>query len=950
MQTTYNVRRAPSVLALSFLLYTTGASADPPGPSPSATLGGASGDGHPLAEVVITGSNVRGADISSVAPVQVLDQAAIAASGAQQLSDMLSYIPSNTGTSLENEGGSLAGTAQFSLRGLGYSSTLTLLNGRRAGVSPLSDKSGADFLDINQYPVAMIERVDVLKDGASAIYGSEAVAGVVNIITRRGFEGLELSADYAHSTNNGYSLNLASGKNFDRGSFNFYASYYHQSADERGDFPWLVQRDGGNGTPGAGSFVNAGAYPGNFQQTFTDSAGKPEPLPNAIQAPDPGCTAAHGVFRVKNGVTDTSTCLYNFQNTVSPIPAESFVKTFFEAHYDISDEITYVNETNFANNVNSQASDPADFSNGLVAGSGAGDLYVPANSPFNFFTANPNVPGGLLYVPPSQWNNSIDRAVPLDAVAFRPQGFFYYPVTLTQTNQYLRVLNGLDFKLPGQWTAAASYMWAQGEYTAENPGNINASVLNALTLSGQYDPFAVSVLQPTLISPKDGISTAGNSNAILQQIFYTQIDRQRTVQQVADFSASGPLFDSPTGPISAAVGGQHRWQSLAVNPDSLNAAGEAASSTPSPGFSGSQHVWAGYAELLAELTKRADIQAAVRYEDYGGGAGSSTSPKVAGRFGVIPADVFNIRGSWGKAFQAPTLTQNATTVSIQYLDDPVTFGAGGPTCGAANQTSSGTVVVTSGGSLKPQTATSYTVGFDSAPVQSLKLTTDYWHYNYRNLIASGLNAQAIVDGECVNGQYVPNPNVTRVGGLLSQVNSAFVNVGHVVTDGLDIDAAYAAPLGPWGALKLGLDATYVHKFDVYNADGTVSKDVGSRNFNNNFAPMPQWRGTFLAGWSAGNSAANLAIHYTEGYQNDQATENVAISSFTTVDIQYSYRFAGLSKWGPTLTVGINNLFDVDPPALTDPGARTGIDRPGYDPLGGASLLGRIVYARVLEKF
>lgn len=903
----------------------------------------------PPIEIVVTGTNVRGVDINAMTPVQVLDQSTIAATGAQQVSDLLNYIPSNTGTALENEGNSLAGTAQFSLRGLGYSSTLTLLNGRRAGVSPLSDKSGADFLDINQFPLAMIQRVEILKDGASAIYGSEAVAGVVNIITRRGFDGLELSGDYFHSTNHSYSLNLASGKSFDRGSFNFYATYYNQSANERGDFHWLVQRDGGNGVPGNGVFINAGAYPGNFAQAFIDTAGKPEVIPNAIAAPDPNCTAAHGVFRNNNGVPNTSQCLYNFQNTVSPIPAESFVKTFFEARYDFSDYITYFNETNFANDVNKQPSDPSSYGNGTTVGSEAGDLYIPASSPFNFFVADPNVPGGLLYIPPSQWNNAVDHAVPLVAPGFRPQGFVYYPVTFTQTDQYLRVFNGLDFKLPAQWKGSVSYMWAQADYTAENPGNIIASVFNALTASGQYDPFAVSVLQPTLISPKDGVSIAGNSNALLQQIFYTEIDRQRTVQRVFDFSASGPLFEPPTGPISAAVGGQHRLQTLTVNPDSLSAAGQAASSSTSPGFSGGQRVWAGYAEVIAALTKRADIQAAVRYEDYGAGVGSSTNPKVAGRFGVIP-DVLNIRGSWGKAFQAPTLTQNATTVSLQYLDDPVTFGPGGPSCGAPSISSSGTLVVTTGGNLKPQLSTNYTFGFDATLEQNLKFTTDYWHYNYRNLIAAGLNGQAIVNSECVNGQYVPNPNVIRTTGVLSQVNSAFVNVGHVETDGLDIDAVYAMRFGKWGGVRLGLDATYVHKFDVYNADGTVSHDIGSRNFTNNFAPMPQWHATFNAGWSMGNSAARLAIHYTEGYHNDQSAANGAISNFKTVDIQYGYSLADIIKSGPTLTVGVNNLFDVAPPALIDPKARTGVDRPGYDALGGASLLGRIAYARFLMKF
>jgi outer membrane receptor protein involved in Fe transport len=904
-----------------------------------------------VGELVVTGSHIHTGGVAAVAPVQILDRPAIVATGAQQLSDLLSYIPSNTGSALENEGGALAGTAQFSLRGLGYSSTLTLVNGRRAGVSPLSDKSGDDFLDINQFPVSMIQRIDVLKNGASAIYGSEAVAGVVNIITRSGFDGIELSGDYASSTNRAYSLNLALGKTFDRGSISFYASYYNQTANERGDFGWLVQRDGGGGNPGLGVFINAGAYPGNFLEGFIDPSGKPEVVPGAIRIPDPGCQAAHGVFRITNGVANTTQCLYNFQNTVSPIPAESFVKTFLEARYQLTSHVTYFNETSFANNLTSQLSDPSDFGNGLAVGSEAGDLYVPAASPFNFFIADPSTPGGLLYVPPSQWNNSLDHAVPVLGQFFRPQGFFYYPVKLSQTNQYLRVMNGLDVQLPARWQASASYMWAQGENTLENPGNINAAVLNALTLSGQYDPFAVSVLDPTLISPKNGVSVAANSDALLKQFFYTEIDRRKTEQHVVDVSASGPLLDLPTGPLSAALGAQYRRQSLHVNPDTLAAAGQAASPSPSPGFSGREHVWAGYAEILAAVTPRADVQLALRYEDYGTGIGSNTSPKVSGRFAIFP-NVLDIRGSWGKAFQAPTLTQDATTLSLQYLDDPVTFASGTPSCGSASVASSGTIVETTGGSLKPQKSTNYTVGFDATPVRNLQVTADYWHYNYSNLIAAPLNAQAIVNSECVNGQYVPNPNVIRAGatGVLSQVNTAFSNIGHVETDGVDVSAAYSTAMGGLGVLHLALDATYVNRFDVFGAAGIVSHDVGSRNFTNNFGPMPRWRGTAVAGWSWGPGTATLAVHYADGYRNDQSPVNSRIASFTTVDLQYRYDLAGRIPFGPVLSVGVSNLFDEDPPALIDPAARTGVDRPGYDPLGGASLQGRTVYVRLLKKF
>lgn len=923
------------------------------GPEPSAA-DDSSAEAAAVSEVVVTGSNVRGADLNPVVDVQVLDKTQILQSGARQVSDLVTEIPANTGTTLYNENGQLSGTAQFELRGLGFSSTLVLLNGRRAGVAPLSDKSGADFVDINQFPLAMVDRIEVLKDGSSAIYGSEAVAGVVNIITRRGFEGLELSSDYASSTNDAWSVNLATGHKFDSGWFNLYATYYHQTGNLRSNFPWLMERVGGNGIPGYSQLINNNGYPGTFQLATTNAAGRPMAVAGASTVADPDCQAAGGVFPLNaRGVANTSTCDFNFANQIGVIPNEQRIQTFVEGGYQLTGNLEYFNETSFSRNVNDVYEQSGSYSNGAAVG---GLIYIPASAPFNFFTADPNNPKNVTYVNPAQWDPAVDHAVALVG-NLRPQGS-YISADKKQTDTYLRIVNGLDLSLAHDWHVSASDEYAYGQYQELNPLGINATAFNNLIATGQYNPFGTAIVTPTLVSPKDGVSVAGNSASVVSQIFYTTDLTRSTEQNVADLSASGPLVRLPSGAISAALGGQYRTQKLKYVPDSLTAAGLGAASSRDAPFSGSERVIAEYAEMILPFWDVAQIQAAVRREDYGNGIGSTTNPKIAGRLG-LPSGIVGLRGSWGTSFQAPTLTQASTTELLSVVNDPVVFGTSGPTCGST-AVGTGLLVTTTGGNLKPQTSENFDLGIDVKPVSSWTISGDYWHYRYTNLIAAAQNAQAVVNGECVNGVYVADPRVSRSpGGLLLGVTASYVNVGKVIAEGFDLSSTYDLSLNRFGHILFRGDATHVDHFYVFGPNGSVTDDAGSRNFNNNFAPMPQWRATARAAWSLGIHEIAVGANYTGGYRNDQDF-NAPIASFTTVDAQYTLHLESLlheSKGSTALSVGVNNLSNAAPPALTRYTSAgvlitgpTAIDRPGYDALSGANIQGRILYARFVQTF
>ena len=903
----------------------------------------------PVEEVVVTGSHIRGADVAPVVNVQVFERGQLEQTGASQVADLLKEIPANTGSALYNETGQLSGTAQFQLRGLGFSSTLTLLNGRRAGIAPLSDKSGADFLDINQFPLAMIERVEVLKDGASAIYGSEAVAGVVNLVTRKGFEGLELSGDYSSSSNDAFAINLASGRRFEGGSMNFYATYYDQSGNVRTDFPWLIERIGGNGVDGRSQLLSSNGYPGTYSRATLNASGTPVVVAGAVARPDPNCEAGGGVFSIgDNGVTNTSRCNFDFVDQIGVVPQIQRIQSFFESDFELSARLSYFNEIGASRNVNEIYKQPGGFSNGSISG---GLVYVPANHPFNFFVADPASATGLRYIEPANWNPAVDQAVPV-AGNLRPEGN-YFSGEKRQTNTNLRVLNGLELSLAGSWRASASHGYTFAEFEENDPVRFNAPALNSLLLSGDYNPFALANLNPTLVSPKDGQSVAGNDEAVLSRVFYTANIVRRTEQHVADLSASGPVIELPTGAVSVALGAQYREQSLKYLPDSLSAQGLADSPATDAGFSGSQQVRAGYAEVMVPIHDVLRLQAAVRHEDYGGGIGSTTDPKLSARLNLF-SGVLGIRGSWGTSFQAPTLTHNATSQAFVIINDPVVLGPSGLACSSTTFGNNVNVVTSVGGLLTPQTSENYNLGIDVQPTSALSLTADYWRYDYQDLIAAGQNGQSIVSGQCVNGVFVNDPRVTRgASGQIFRIDTAYVNVGKVIADGIDLSASYAMR-----GLLFQADATYVNKFDSYAANGAVTHAVGSRNFNSNFAPMPAWRGTARAVWSWRMHELAAGVNYTDSYRNDQSN-NAPIDRFITADLQYRLRFDRLIYQGASeIRIGVNNVFDKDPPSLIRynaagqlvSGTVSDIDRPGYDALAGASIQGRIVYLKLTQSF
>ena len=359
----------------------------------------------------MVGSLIRRREVyEGRAPVQTLAAALFESVGAAQGVDILSSLTANTGSYLATQQNYLQGVSQFSLRGVGLSSTLTLVNGRRAGFAPVSNDVGQSFFDINTLPVLMIERVEILRDGASATYGSQAVAGVANIVTRKGFAGFELAGGYRNATNRARDLGFATGFETTRGHIGLYGTWYEQDENFRTEFDWMIPRaidPDGDGNIVEGSFDSGRGSPGSFRRAVAKADGTYSPYQvggmDTPRYPDADCRAG-------GGYPSGQLCRMDFSDQRTMIAAERRAQLFADAELRVDGALTLFGEVGYSvNEVTDRVGNMLLFRGNVER---TNEFFVPANHPFNFWT-DPDGDGLLTYVAPTDWNPKLHEAVPL---------------------------------------------------------------------------------------------------------------------------------------------------------------------------------------------------------------------------------------------------------------------------------------------------------------------------------------------------------------------------------------------------------------------------------------------------------------------------------------------------------------------------------------------------------
>ena len=918
-------------------------------------------DEQEIEEVVVIGSLIKRLEVyEGRAPIQTLDTALLEDVGAAQPVDILASLTANTGSFLATQQNYLQGVAQFSLRGVGLSSTLTLINGRRAGFAPVSNDVGQSFFDINTLPVSMIERVEILRDGASATYGSQAVAGVANIVTRKGFTGLELSGGYRQASNRAYDVAFASGFDTYNGYISLYGSYYAQDENFRTEFDWMIPRaidPNGDGDIVEGSFDSGRGSPGSFRRAEANEDGTYSPYQvngfDTPRFPDADCQAA-------GGYPSGSLCRMDFSDQRTMIAAEQRMQFFVDAEFDVANSLTLFGEMGYSlNDVTDRVGNMLLFRGNVER---TNEFFVPANHPFNFWT-DPDGDGVLTYINPSDWNPGYHEAVAL--------GYFGRPVGAEaagpnsgdEKRQFdnLRLMIGLETDLPGGWTGEGYLVRAVTDLSVKSDRHWIASEFASVVIEGLWNPFGTRLVAPDLVTPKtvadDGLAPelvghlAANDAELQDQFEGIRIESARSTQNVAEFVATGDLFEWRGLPVTIAAGTQYRELDYRFVPDPLNAAGEGPQQIREFASNADQHVWAVFVESLTQIGDRVELQLAARHERYQK-VGDSTDPKIAGQLFIN--DKLSVRTSWGTSFQAPSVFQVAGNTSSRTLSDPFRFDGQG--IGSCTLDASGEIInrgdnfavatVLRGGGLDPQRARSANIGLLLKPISQAGVSVDYWSLDYRDVIAQGLSFQALVDLDCRDdGQ----PNDARIhrdsSGQLGVVTTDYENIGAVHNNGWDINAHYRFET-PLGFFRVTTDATLLTRFDIDSSGEGFLDGLGNRNDTNGFAPTPELRSNFGVYWNRGPHAGSFTVRYIDSYENDEVVARPTIASWTTLDVSYAFDFHDIFGGQATLSIGARNLTDKDPPPL--PTGLRGVQRhnlrPGFDGFVH-DIKGRTIYVR-----
>jgi iron complex outermembrane receptor protein len=835
-----------------------------------------------LERIQVTGSRIKRTDLEGALPVTVIDREQIEFSGKTSVADLLRNQPINSAGSFRPQSGSTGqAAATVSLRALGAGRTLVLIDGRRAPTAPNLGQGQ----DLNQVPLAAVERIEILTDGASAIYGADAIGGVINIITRKDFTGAEIMYGQSFPSREGGDTEEASiivGAADDRGSVMAGVGYNKRDIIFQRDREWSQ----GGASIFSNNFLNS-----NF--TFFQH-------PEFGSANVPGCQG-EGFEVVANGASGR--CFYDFTLQAADEAEVQNTSVFARARYNINNDWSaYANVS--VNRVQSFGRyAPVPSSPWLVGGFGA--IVLSPGLPNH--PATPPSAGGLN--PNWEAYQSAADDILLLTHRFAANG---PRDTSTDGNLY-----DFDFGVQGrvgEWDIDLGGRRVESQYNELGRNYIVSALAQPQFDSGAYniyDPF--NVPQETL------------------QSFTATINRDaRFVSREYYALASTNLFDIlPAGPLGIAFGAEYRDEDYKDIFDDLQANGNITGSAGNSAFGGRDQ-WAVFGEAAAPITDDLELSLAVRHDDYSD-FGSSTSPKLSFRY--QPMDELTIRGSWGQGFRAPpldllSLQPSFGAAEVVHVPTATFFGNADPT--EAIQITSFSIA---NPDLQAEESDQYALGVAFQPYDWFNGSVDYWRIEIDGRVA-GIGAQQVInclEGATTNcppgltffptGSSQPNPALglgmeVRGDGSIVFLQSGFASLGTIETDGIDLNLRTNFNFDEFGTLANQLQLTYTNSYEVDSGDDVAGE-----------YSLPQMRGVLSNVYSYGDFSVAWNINYIDG-QDDTATgDEAGLPSWTTHDLQVNY----YAPWNGRVTVGVDNLFDKDP--VLDPGEGRGFNFDLYNGYG-----------------
>jgi len=862
--------------------------------------------------IMVTGSFVRRSEnFSSPSPLAIVDSVAIDAIGAKSIGDITQTLTINTGAENTPDAftqNATAGTSNINLRGLGVASTLVLLNSKRQVVTAQPNNGGVNFVDTSSLvPMIALNRMEIVKDGASALYGSDAVAGVVNFITKRNYEGTQISLDYqdgAHGDNKEYTVQGLWGTVGDDSSILAAISYTNRSPLFTGDRRLSRPQDDTSslGSPGS-YFVDFGPF-------------------GTLPIIDPtGCTEFGGseILRAPSGTIpglEIGFCGFDFGSTYSFVPDETRLTTFVQAKKQLTENIEWTTEFSTARNRAERGGSPTFPILTFPT--------VPATHPSNPFGAD------VSYFGREIGNRGDGTSFPGDPAN-----------TESDTFRFSTMLQGeLE---SGFWEL--SYTAARNNYLFTVNDTLGQEFQNALRgfggqgcdpVSGTAGVGACEYFNPFATS----FGPLPNSQNVIDSFTARQeIDSKANLEVVEAF-VSTELFEMKGGAAGFAFGAQYRYQDLTQDYDSLSNQDRFSFVIGNADIYGEQDVVALFGELALPVSEDVDVQIALRYEDYGGTTGDTIDPKLAVSWRAT--DNFSLRGSISTSFRAPSIFQkDGGGTSLNQMVDPLT----GAAAFAADRTSGNDELV-------PEESTAYNLGFSLEPVDDWSIEMDYWNFDFTDLIIKE-NFQAILNADPQNPEKVIRAGDPLNGPLL-QVLTTYVNASSLETSGLDIVSSYKLETD-MGTFTPSLSATYILAYDLVDPQAGPIDGAGLRNFSNIGVSTPELRANLGLNWKHEAFSANVFARFVDSYSDDQncADGNAfsaactqgfkEVDSHLTWDAQVNIDLGRMfeTEGAYVLSLGGVNLTDEEPPQVF---TNAGFDSKVHDPRG------RQIYARLAVEF
>jgi outer membrane receptor protein involved in Fe transport len=812
--------------------------------------------------IEVTGSHITRNDMAGPSPLTSLSAKDIENAGVTDLIGLFTKLPISGQGTFSTQANSSDDTANggssVSLRGLGADSTLILINGRRVSVSPFAKNIDTAFVDINNIPLAAIKRVDILKDGASATYGSDAIAGVINVILKDDFDGAEISAKYGDTADGGgeeKNISMVWGNQTDKTSHTFVLDYFSREEVLYGDrdYSSTSNQVGRTGLPYADDFRSSAGIPGTIALAADSTNRLPDTFGNDV------CAAEDIVGTL---------CRYDYAPVMTMIPATERISFNYMGNYEINNSLEAFVELNGQN------------AKTTIRGAGSpsfNELFMAGDNPNHPMA---NLPNHEYY----QQDLTMRRRM-VD-IGNREKNV---------DSNYYRTILGLKGVIDNEWHWEGAYSYIKSSAVERGvDGFPNSRRVQEAIDNGSWNPFEPS----------------SNSQEALDYI-ETQTTRiGKSTNKSLDFKISGPVMELSHGDLMVAVGAEYREESISDNPDDQFLRGEVFG-TEATRASGQRDNTAIFGELGLPLLDTLEVQLAVRHEDYSD-FGTTTDPKVA--FIWNPSESLSLRGSIGTAFRAPSLHQIGlgSTDESPTLVDNVRCDAVG-NINKACDPQEYTAILTGNEDLGPEESTSYNVGVIYQLTENIDFSLDYYNYDIENVITKDTQYKFDTQGnDPLVVERLPS-NIANDPGEVVRIFDKYENVGNIQTSGLDFDIGYNLQNTELGDFKFTYVLNYVLEYEDIrpNSDGSTRVDTQEGDFK-----QPEFRWTFSTSWIKEDWNANLAINYVSEFKQDDSVRIQGdgtilpdIKAMTTVDTTVNY--IGLED--TTLTLGATNLFNEKPP-------------------------------------